>query len=147
MEQKQWYVVNTYAGHENRVKDNLEKRLETMGISDNLFRIVVAEETQIEVKNEKSKEVVRIYLDYVSQEDLQITLEDYNELIEEKLANMDMTPYVETTEFQQTKDALTASISRGGGSNMIKNSVKYNFYIFLMTVTNKFFQIIVITKS
>lgn len=56
---KEWYVVNTYAGHENRVKDNLEKRLETMGISDNLFSIVVAEETQIEVKNEKSKEVVR----------------------------------------------------------------------------------------
>ena len=29
---KKWYVVNTYAGHENRVKDNLEKRMETMGI-------------------------------------------------------------------------------------------------------------------
>ena len=57
--EKRWYVVNTYAGHENRVKDNLEKRLETMGISDNLFRIVVAEETQIEVKNEKTKEVVK----------------------------------------------------------------------------------------
>ena len=56
---KEWYVVNTYAGHENRVKENLEKRLETMGISDNLFRIVVAEETQIEVKNEKPKEVVK----------------------------------------------------------------------------------------
>ena len=56
---KEWYVVNTYAGHENRVKDNLEKRLETMGISDNLFRVVVAEETQIEIKNEKSKEVVK----------------------------------------------------------------------------------------
>ena len=56
---KEWYVVNTYAGHENRVKDNLEKRLGTMGISENLFRIVVAEETQIEVKNEKSKEVVK----------------------------------------------------------------------------------------
>ena len=56
---KEWYVVNTYAGHENRVKENLEKRLETMGISDNLFRIVVAEETQIEIKNEKSKEVVK----------------------------------------------------------------------------------------
>ena len=56
---KEWYVVNTYASHENRVKDNLEKRLETMGISENLFRIVVAEETQIEVKNEKSKEVVK----------------------------------------------------------------------------------------
>lgn len=56
---KEWYVVNTYAGHENRVKENLEKRLETMGIADNLFRIVVAEETQVEVKNEKSKEVTR----------------------------------------------------------------------------------------
>ena len=57
--EKQWYVVNTYAGHENRTKENLEKRLKTMGISDNLFRIVVAEETQIEVKNEKTKEVVK----------------------------------------------------------------------------------------
>ena len=56
---KEWYVVNTYAGHENRVKENLEKRLSTMGISENLFRIVVAEETQIEIKNEKSKEVVK----------------------------------------------------------------------------------------
>lgn len=56
---KQWYVVNTYAGNENRVKDNLEKRLSTMGISDNLFRIVVAEETQIEIKNDKSKEVIK----------------------------------------------------------------------------------------
>ena len=59
LNKKEWYVVNTYAGHENRVKENLEKRLETMGISENLFRIVVAEETQIEVKNEKSKEVVK----------------------------------------------------------------------------------------
>ena len=56
---KEWYVVNTYAGHENRVKENLEKRLKTMGISDNLFRIVVAEETQIEIKNDKTKEVVK----------------------------------------------------------------------------------------
>ena len=32
-----WYVVNTYAGHENRVKENLEKRVETMGIQDSLL--------------------------------------------------------------------------------------------------------------
>ncbi len=56
--EKRWYVVNTYAGHENRVKDNLEKRLETMGISDNLFRIVVAEKPDFEVKNGKTKEIV-----------------------------------------------------------------------------------------
>ena len=42
-----WYVVNTYAGHENRVKDNLEKRLETMGIQESLFRIFVAEEEAV----------------------------------------------------------------------------------------------------
>ena len=42
--QKQWYVVNTYAGHENRVRENLERRIETMGLQDKLFRIIVAEE-------------------------------------------------------------------------------------------------------
>lgn len=50
-----WYVVNTYAGHENRVKDNLEKRLETMGIQNSLFNIFVAEEEQIEVKKNKTE--------------------------------------------------------------------------------------------
>ncbi len=50
---KEWYVVNTYAGHENRVKENLLRRVETMGIEDNLFRILVAEEEEIEYKNGK----------------------------------------------------------------------------------------------
>lgn len=54
--EKRWYVVNTYAGHENRVKDNLEKRVETMGIQDCLFRILVAEESEIEIKNGKQVE-------------------------------------------------------------------------------------------
>ena len=43
-EERRWYVVNTYSGHENRVKDNLEKRVESMGIQDSLFRVLVAEE-------------------------------------------------------------------------------------------------------
>ncbi|MEA5018686.1 MAG: transcription termination/antitermination protein NusG [Erysipelotrichaceae bacterium] len=50
---KEWYVVNTYAGHENRVKENLIRRVETMGIEENLFRILVAEEEEIEFKNGK----------------------------------------------------------------------------------------------
>lgn len=54
--EKKWYVVNTYAGHENRVKDNLERRMETMGIQDCLFNIVVAEEDEIEIKNGKKVE-------------------------------------------------------------------------------------------
>lgn len=56
---KRWYVVNTYSGHENKVKENLEKRVETMGIQDSLFRIVVAEEPEIEIKNGKKVEKMR----------------------------------------------------------------------------------------
>ena len=57
--EKRWYVVNTYSGHENRVKDNLEKRLETMGIQEQLFRILVAEEPEIEIKNGKQVEKMK----------------------------------------------------------------------------------------
>ena len=57
--EKRWYVVNTYSGHENRVKDNLEKRLETMGIQEQLFRIIVAEEPEVEVKNGKTVEKMK----------------------------------------------------------------------------------------
>lgn len=55
-EPTQWYVVNTYAGQENRVKDNLEKRIKTMGLQDSLFQVVVAEEKEIEEKNGKKVE-------------------------------------------------------------------------------------------
>lgn len=50
---KEWYVVNTYVGQENRVKENLERRIKTMGLEDSLFQIVVAEEKEIEYKNGK----------------------------------------------------------------------------------------------
>ena len=53
---KEWYVVNTYVGQENRVKENLERRVKTMGLEDSLFQIVVAEEKEIEYKNGKPVE-------------------------------------------------------------------------------------------
>ena len=56
---KEWYVVNTYAGHENRVKENLERRIETMGLG-RTFQIVVAEEKEIEYKNGKKSRRRRI---------------------------------------------------------------------------------------
>lgn len=59
METKEWYVVNSYAGHENRVKENLERRVESMGIQDALFRILVAEEAEIEYKNGKKIEKMK----------------------------------------------------------------------------------------
>ncbi|EKN62705.1 transcription termination/antitermination protein NusG [Schinkia azotoformans] len=55
--EKNWYVVHTYSGYENKVKTNLEKRVESMGMSDKIFRIVVPEEEEQEIKNGKKKVV------------------------------------------------------------------------------------------
>ncbi|MGB4985165.1 MAG: transcription termination/antitermination protein NusG [Erysipelotrichaceae bacterium] len=59
-EKKEWYVVNTYAGHEGRVKENLLRRVETMGLQDYLFRIVVAEQEVVEY-NGKGKPVTKTF--------------------------------------------------------------------------------------
>ena len=42
--EKAWYVVNTYSTHERKVADNLKRRVESMGLEDLIFRIVVAEQ-------------------------------------------------------------------------------------------------------
>lgn len=52
-EGRQWYVVNTYSGHENKVKENLEKRVESMGLQDILFQIVIPEHVETEIKDGK----------------------------------------------------------------------------------------------
>ncbi|EZP79095.1 transcription antitermination protein NusG [Parageobacillus genomosp. 1] len=53
--EKNWYVIHTYSGYENKVKANLEKRVESMGMQDKIFRVVVPEETETDVKNGKRK--------------------------------------------------------------------------------------------
>ncbi|GAA5417642.1 transcription termination/antitermination protein NusG [Paraliobacillus ryukyuensis] len=53
--EKQWYVVHTYSGYENKVKTNLEKRLESMGMEDKIFRVLVPEDEETEIKNGKRK--------------------------------------------------------------------------------------------
>ena len=57
--QKEWYVVNTYSGHENKVKEKLEMRASTMGMEDYILRVVVPEQTEIEVKDGVQKEKVK----------------------------------------------------------------------------------------
>ena len=47
---KKWYVLHTYAGYENKVKANLETRIETMGLENNVFRIEIPTETVTEIK-------------------------------------------------------------------------------------------------
>lgn len=55
--EKCWYVVHTYSGYENKVKANLEKRVESMGMQDKIFRVIVPEDEETEVKNGKKKVV------------------------------------------------------------------------------------------
>ncbi|MBU5467990.1 transcription termination/antitermination protein NusG [Virgibacillus sp. MSJ-26] len=53
--EKQWYVVHTYSGYENKVMTNLLKRVETMGMEDKIFRVIVPEEEETEIKDGKKK--------------------------------------------------------------------------------------------
>ena len=50
-----WYIIQTYSGYENAVKQDLERRVESMGMSDYIFRIVVPEETIIEKKSRRKR--------------------------------------------------------------------------------------------
>ena len=54
-----WYVVHCYSGYENKVRHNLEQRIETMGMKDMIFDVVVPTEEEIEVKDGKRRTVER----------------------------------------------------------------------------------------
>lgn len=61
--QKEWYVVNTYSGHENKVKEKLEMRANSMGMEDYILRVVVPEQTEIaEDGKEKIKKMFPGYI-------------------------------------------------------------------------------------
>ncbi|CAB1129964.1 RNA polymerase elongation pause factor [Candidatus Hydrogenisulfobacillus filiaventi] len=52
---KDWFVIHTYSGYENKVKANLERRVESMGMQDQIFRVVVPMDDEIEVKDGKKR--------------------------------------------------------------------------------------------
>ena len=54
--EKLWYVVNTYSGHEQKVKEKLESKIESMEMQDHIFRIIVPETTEVEIKDGVKKE-------------------------------------------------------------------------------------------
>ena len=47
---KKWYVLHTYSGYENKVRQNLLQRIETMGLEDKVFKIEIPTETVTEIK-------------------------------------------------------------------------------------------------
>jgi transcriptional antiterminator NusG len=56
---RHWYVVHCYSGYENKVRHNLEQRIESMGMKDKIFDVVVPTEEEIEVKEGKRRTVER----------------------------------------------------------------------------------------
>jgi len=54
---KKWYVVHTYSGYENKVKINLEQRIKSMGMENQIFQVLIPTEKVLEVKSGKRKYV------------------------------------------------------------------------------------------
>lgn len=54
--QKRWYIVHTVTGHENKVKVNLEKRIEYMNMGEKIFRVEVPQKTVTQMKGGKKQE-------------------------------------------------------------------------------------------
>ena len=59
MEEKKWYVVNTYSGHEAKVKEKLDMRINSMDMQENIFRVIVPERKEVEIKDGKNKEKLK----------------------------------------------------------------------------------------
>ena len=57
--EKEWYVVSTYSGHEAKVKEKLEAKVESMGLQDSIFRIIIPETKEVEIKDGVKKEKVK----------------------------------------------------------------------------------------
>jgi len=63
---KRWYIVNTYSGHENKVKVNLERRIESMNMGEKIFRVEVPQKTVTKIKDgRRSEKDERIFPGYV----------------------------------------------------------------------------------
>ena len=58
-EERAWYVIHCYSGYENKVRYNLEQRIETMGMKDKIFDVVIPTQEEIEVKEGKRRTVER----------------------------------------------------------------------------------------
>ena len=54
-----WYVVHCYSGYENKVRHNLEQRIESMGMKDQIFDVVIPTQEEIEVRDGKRRSIER----------------------------------------------------------------------------------------
>ena len=65
-QERNWYVIHTYSGYEDAVARNLKQRIESLGMQDKIFNVLVPKEKKIKIKNGKRKLVEeKIYPGYV----------------------------------------------------------------------------------
>jgi transcriptional antiterminator NusG len=65
-QQKNWYVIHTYSGYEDAVAKNLKQRVESLGMEDKIFNVLVPKEKKIKIKDGKRKVIEeKIYPGYV----------------------------------------------------------------------------------
>jgi transcriptional antiterminator NusG len=65
-ERGEWFVVHSYSGFENKVKRNLEQRIETMGMQDKIYRVVVPTEEEVEIRDgQRRSSRKRVFPGYV----------------------------------------------------------------------------------
>lgn len=57
--ERAWYVIHCYSGYENKVRHNLEQRIDTMGMKDKIFDVVIPTQEEIEVKDGKRRTIER----------------------------------------------------------------------------------------
>jgi len=65
-QQKNWYVIHTYSGYEDAVSKNLKQRVESLGMEDKIFNVIVPKEKKIKIKSGRRKTIEeKIYPGYV----------------------------------------------------------------------------------
>ncbi len=76
-EGRQWYVIHTYSGYENKVKTNLEHRIQTMDAKDLIFQVVIPTEDEIEIRDGQRRTIARkIFPGYVLTQMIELKEDD-----------------------------------------------------------------------
>ncbi len=78
-ESARWYVIHTQTGHEDRVKKNLQQRVESLGVGDKIFNVIVpTRETIVVKRGKKTKQEERVFPGYIL---VQMSLDDQTWLV------------------------------------------------------------------
>ena len=66
VENRRWYIIHAYSGQEDRVKKNLEQRIQTMDVKDKIFQVIVPTEEEMEYKDgQKKSNLKKIFPGYI----------------------------------------------------------------------------------